>query len=727
VNNAVAFLILTAAINIFISLLVLFRNYKKPAHIAFAVDSIGMVAWATLNFLSTYLPDGGATLPTTRATGFVAAVLITGFYVLSTVFPNPQPPRRWFFNTLLGLGAVVSLLCATGLFVADATLTLSGLKLTEGPLYSIYIIYILGLFVLCNVTFVLQYRRADKFGRAQIKLMGGGFFLTVALIILSNMIMPALTADWSSSKFGTIFILPFVGLTAYAILKGRMFDIRLVLSRTIAYAITISGVAAVYALILTMIAAHFVSFGQMNHTQIATLVIPAIFIALTFSRVQAFIDRWTKSIFYRDAYDLRDVLDKLSDALLSENDISPLMTKSLDVLTDALKPTTAYLAVFNTSGVVYKQVSIGDPKLTNVTQYMMHMRHQKHAIVESEDDLSQSFGMLLRRDNVDLVLRLGSKTAPIGLLILGPKRSGSKYTAQDISLLKIGAKNLAIALDNAKKYEQIIHFADTLHKEVRHATSRLRKANDELKTLDALKDDFISAASHQLRTPAVSVHDALHMLNMPSMSDKDREELLGLAEGSSERLVNVVRTMLNMARIQAGHFTIDTSEADFVQLVDKELDQLKVLATQRYITLDFKRPSRSIIVQADIAKLNEAVANYIENAIKYSLDKTIITISLRDEGDSVRFEVADQGMGVPPQERADLFGRFYRASNARKQQPDGNGIGLYVVKSIAEGHGGEVYYRPGKETGSIFGFVIKKRPPSSKRAPAKPRLQAKVT
>jgi signal transduction histidine kinase len=182
---------------------------------------------------------------------------------------------------------------------------------------------------------------------------------------------------------------------------------------------------------------------------------------------------------------------------------------------------------------------------------------------------------------------------------------------------------------------------------------------------------------------------------------------LVLAEGSSERLVTVVRTLLNMARLQAGHFTIDTSEADMVDLVERELEQVKVLAEQKSIALVFKKPAQPIVAQIDVAKVTEAVANYVENAIKYSLDKTTVTIVLQQEGDSVRLEVHDQGMGVPPQERKDLFGRFYRATNARQEQPDGNGIGLYVVKSIAEGHGGEAYYRPGETRGSVFGFLIK--------------------
>ena len=234
----------------------------------------------------------------------------------------------------------------------------------------------------------------------------------------------------------------------------------------------------------------------------------------------------------------------------------------------------------------------------------------------------------------------------------------------------------------------------------------LKNKNNELKTLDALKDDFIATASHQLRTPSASVHDALRMLNHPDMSKKDRDELIALAEASSEHLVTVVRTMLNMARIQAGHFTIDASEAEMIELTKKVISQVKILADQKGSKIELMVPNQPILMQVDTAKISEALSNYIENAIKYSPDHSAIMVSLTESDEKLYFEVADQGMGVPIEERQNLFGKFYRAANARQEQPDGNGIGLYVVRSIAEGHGGAAYYRPADETGSVFGFWL---------------------
>jgi two-component system sensor histidine kinase SenX3 len=140
-------------------------------------------------------------------------------------------------------------------------------------------------------------------------------------------------------------------------------------------------------------------------------------------------------------------------------------------------------------------------------------------------------------------------------------------------------------------------------------------------------------------------------------------------------------------------------------LVDKVLKQTSVLAEQKGITIQYDKPAEAITARVDMSKLHEAMSNYVENAIKYSGEKTIVTVVLKGTDKEVVFEVSDQGMGVPETERKNLFSKFYRAGNARKEQPDGNGIGLFVVKSIAEGHGGEAYYKP-LNPGSLFGFRI---------------------
>lgn len=687
----------------------LINNARSRVNRLFFAFGITVALWLTALMIGDLKLSHFTSLEAVRAATFIGTPMAPLIVYFSAYFPvNIRKPSLKLQLGVLIPAAIFMALSFSSLLIPDITFKgRSAQPINLGLAYSLQSIYVLLAYAVGFIIFFRKINKVKAKERSQIKFVLLGLVLALGVNVVTGIVLTTLNVGSDYSNFaGSLSFLAFIAFTAYAIVRHRLFDLRLAITRVIGYSITIILVASIYSLLLIAVSMKLSLLGTLTTGQVVVLVLPTIFIALTFHRIAAVVARLTEAVFYRDAYDVREVLDNLSDALLAESDIDEIMNRSIIVLTAAIKPVSAYFAVLNSSGIVYKHVQLGKQDVGDIAPFLLRLGKETESLIEREEAPDRPIAKLMAQQNVELLQRLGPKDAPIGVLLLGAKRNGSMYTKQDISLLRISAKNLGIALDNAKKYEQIIHFADTLHKEVKRATTRLRKANEELKTLDALKDDFISTASHQLRSPAVSVHDALHMLNYPNVTKKDRDELLLLAESSSERLVTVVRTMLNMARIQAGHFTIDTSEADLVELINKELTQVKVLADQKSIKLRFAKPPTAATVNIDVAKINEAVANYVENAIKYSPNNTTITLSLTHEKGMYRFEVADQGMGVPPGERDQLFGRFYRASNARQEQPDGNGIGLYVVKMIAEGHGGEAYYRPGVEQGSVFGLTI---------------------
>jgi signal transduction histidine kinase len=99
------------------------------------------------------------------------------------------------------------------------------------------------------------------------------------------------------------------------------------------------------------------------------------------------------------------------------------------------------------------------------------------------------------------------------------------------------------------------------------------------------------------------------------------------------------------------------------------------------------------------------MSNLLENAIKYSVEGSSVSINVRKENDRIIYEVLDSGIGVPAKERKSIFSKFFRARNARLEHPDGNGIGLFVVKTIAQAHGGDAFYKP-QASGSLFGFWL---------------------
>lgn len=697
-------LLTSTVFNLGLTQFILLRNPKHRINQIFSFFGSSIILWTIFNYAS----DNSASynLLYTRLTLAMGACIGASIFLLSIVFPKKLKVSllsRIVFTVLSGLAIVLSL---TPFFVKSITKIPDGVNLIVGPLYSYFSFYLIFIVAWSIWNLIIQHKHGSAAEKNQVKLFTIGVFIYTSLAIFSNVILPIIVSNWSSSKFGPIFTVPFVGLTSYAIIKHGMFDIRLGITRIIGFLITVGITATIYTFLILSLGSLVVSFNDLSTSQLLVLITSVVLFGLTFHYLQTIIARLSQRIFYQDSYDLRTTLDELSDALIASNETDQIIRKSLDVISSAIKPSDYFIIVFDNNQNTYHTHSFNRKPVQNLNDFLDLIKTSKRPLISKDLIFSNNiFKKTMHQENVSLILRLGAKHSPTGLIFFGNKINGSIYTTQDMNLLNIAAKNFSLALENAKKYEQIMHFADTLQSEIEKATLKLRRANTRLKSLDVLKNDFISMASHQLRSPATSVYEALHMLNHPSLSPKDRADLIVLAEANSKRLVTVVKTMLNMARIQSGHFTIDKSNEDVAKLAETVILQSSIIASQKNINLEFKKPNKTMISNIDVAKINEAMANYIENAIKYSPNKSTINIELRYQDNKIIFEVKDTGMGVPIKERDHLFGKFYRASNARQEEPDGNGIGLYVVKSIANGHGGDTYYSP-LNPGSLFGFWI---------------------
>lgn len=694
-----------------IGLLTYLKDSKSRMNLYFFLLVLTIALWLFTLFVGDLTISHTVSLWSIRGAAAIGSLIIPLMLYFSVYFPVLLRKPHWYFHGLALIPAVIFFLLSLSPFlIPDVKIQpLSAQPVQLGTLYTLQSAYAIIGFGASFLILLKKFRHLGPRERAQIRLLSLGLMVAVAVNIITGFVLAVSgQANNYSNLTGGLSFLAFAGMTSYAIVKHRLFDIRLAITRTVGFLATISLVATLYSVLIIGIGAPLVTHGRItlvkNSLQLLLLLPPTIFIALTFHSIQQFITRATRRIFYQDSYDSQNILDKLSDTLITESDIQKIMSGSLAVLSGAIKPSNAFFAVPNAQGG-YRHVSINKSDTPEIKTILEESKNFKDNLVVKDELPPGGEQQRLSKDDISLLLRLGDMKAPTAVIIFGPKQNGRIYTQQDINLLRTGYKNLGIALDNAKKYEQIAQFAETLREEVRRATADLRKANEELKTLDSLKDDFISMASHQLRTPANSVHEAIQMLDEGSLTPAERKRLVGLAEASSERLVNVVVNMLSIARIQTGRFTVDKSKVNMQELVERALVEMTVFAEQKQIKLNVSKPRAPINLLADRAKINEAISNYIENAIKYSEPRGTIAISLKENDGRISFEVADSGIGVPQNERKNLFTKFYRAKNARLEQPDGNGIGLFVVKTIAQAHGGDAYYKP-LEKGSLFGLWI---------------------
>jgi signal transduction histidine kinase len=288
------------------------------------------------------------------------------------------------------------------------------------------------------------------------------------------------------------------------------------------------------------------------------------------------------------------------------------------------------------------------------------------------------------------------------------------YTDQDLDLIQIAADELAVAIQNALRFEEISHFNETLQGQIREATTELRESNKKLKSLDEAKDEFISMASHQLRTPLTSVKGYLSMVleGDAGKLNPTQHQLLEQAFASSQRMVYLISDFLNVSRLQTGKFTIERTPVILSNVVQQEVKQLMSTAESRNLTIECNVPSSFPVLQLDESKLRQAIMNFIDNAIFYSRPGGVIKVDLVKTANDLALTVQDNGIGVPMSERHRLFTKFYRASNARTARPDGTGIGLFMAKKVVVAHGGSIIFNSVEGKGSTFGFRLPFKQPA---------------
>ena len=185
-----------------------------------------------------------------------------------------------------------------------------------------------------------------------------------------------------------------------------------------------------------------------------------------------------------------------------------------------------------------------------------------------------------------------------------------------------------------------------------------------------------------------------------------QRQLLEEAFTSSERMVHLIGDFLNVSRLQTGKFVIDRHAVDIARVIEQEIEGMKQIANSHNINLTLKKPARAPTLYLDESKIRQVIMNFIDNAIYYSPEGTSVRVTMEVEDGDVVFRVIDKGMGVPMSVQKKLFTKFFRAENARKQRPDGTGIGLYLAKRIVDGHHGKLVFESTVGKGSTFGFRL---------------------
>jgi len=251
--------------------------------------------------------------------------------------------------------------------------------------------------------------------------------------------------------------------------------------------------------------------------------------------------------------------------------------------------------------------------------------------------------------------------------------------------------------------------------ELENLSTQLAAANDKLHILDKAKSEFISIASHQLRTPLTSIKGFGLLLlegTYGQVSDAQKNALEKIYI-SNERLIHLVEDLLNISRIEAGRMEFDFQEAQIEDLVNEAVTTLELSAKQKNLYLHWQKPAVALPkLKIDITKIKEVISNMVDNAIKYT-QKGGVTVRVEsgnffDHGEKerksvVRVIVSDTGIGMGKEELESIFNKFERGKQVSHYHTDGTGLGMYVGKKMVEAHKGRIWAESeGKNKGSRF-------------------------
>lgn len=319
------------------------------------------------------------------------------------------------------------------------------------------------------------------------------------------------------------------------------------------------------------------------------------------------------------------------------------------------------------------------------------------------------------------MVKLLARNKLVGVIMVGFVNPVDQINESHTLLMDRLSESIGVALDSKLLFE-----------ENQRVLRQLRESNVKLKALDETKDDFISMASHQLRTPLTSVKGYLSMVLEEDAGKltKAQREMLGQAFISSQRMVYLIADLLNVSRLKTGKFAITPTPVNLATMVQEELNQLQDTAAGRSLTLQYDKPEDFPELMLDETKIRQVIMNFADNAIYYTPAGGNIVVRLLDKPHSIELLIEDDGIGVPKSEQPHLFTKFYRAGNARKARPDGTGLGLFMAKKVIIAQGGSILFHSKEGQGSSFGFTFSKTtvglPVPNPTSPSKQVAKAKA-
>jgi signal transduction histidine kinase len=682
-------------------ILVVRRRAISRIHLTFALYLSTMVIWSGSSLMMRL--DPAHALMWGRITTLTgASVMPLSWFAFSRAFTGLTPFSRQILPGIIAT-AIVAMATASGLMVTsvgiDPVTRLVNLEL--GPAVLLYgftwIIY-LGW---SSVILTRAYRRAREpawRNRIRYPLIG----LTFVMFGVTTNAIPLLR----QYPLDIAANLANAALLAYAIARYQLVDMALVVRRTLSWAIGVGALALGYAVSLLLI--QFVFVNQAIGVGLLGLGVALALLVLN-PGLRRWIQQAVERVISRETYNLHLMLEEVSRTVTRLRPLPELAELILNrvVSTLALKQ-AIFLARDESSGEIHKIVAVGtvesDLTVTWRPNHPLHAYFVNHnqPMLSSEIELLPQIKALWAHEREDFDKLQGQLFVPVlsnnrllAVLVFGEKLNGQPFVSDDISALSTLANQTAIAIDNARLYQ-----------EVRSEATKLVLANEELRRLDKAKDEFIQNISHELRTPLMLIKGYIELMQRGVLGHvtPEQADALRTVLQRSNAIIEMVNDILALTREQSEPLRLETLHLG--QIMDASVALAFAAAESAGIRITVSSPADLPPIIGDARRLGQVLDNLLGNAIKFSPAGGEVNVTVVQHEARVSVNISDQGIGISATDLPRIWERFYQAEASATRRFAGSGLGLAIVKRIVEAHGGEVGVSSTPGQGSTFSFTL---------------------
>src|SRR5437773_5218912 len=287
-----------------------------------------------------------------------------------------------------------------------------------------------------------------------------------------------------------------------------------------------------------------------------------------------------------------------------------------------------------------------------------------------------------------LILPLRTRREMLGALVIAANEPERAMTEDKLPLAEALAERASLAIENAKLYTEQV------------------EARRKVEDLSRLKDEFLSIASHELRTPVTSIkgYTQLAKTLIHENDLRTSEEYLDIALDQIDRMSRLILELLDVSRIETGRLEMRREAIPWSAFVREVVQRHHTAFRDRRFHIAI--PEMRMVVEGDRDRLEQVLGNLIENAVKYSPDGSEISIEVKPKYEQVITSVCDLGIGIPADEIGQVFERFHRGRQVSSTNYGGLGLGLYIAREIVERHGGTIWVESKEGSGTTFHFAL---------------------